>query len=381
MKHKPLTRAHKLSVCVIGKNEAKHVGRMLDSIKGHADEVVFVDTGSTDKTIEIVKRYGVKLVEWAWRDDFAAARNVSIENASHDWVQIIDCDHVQTKGSSQAIHEGMAKPLNALNMWIHDANSITAKVDDVIQGRARQGDAYSWTGVIRKSAAPGPWFHRCIHEDMSRWLVDVGPVGVLMRAHYAHFGAIKTERDKTGKNDRNQRLLRKAIEQDPNDFVPHTYLAHEYIGSGDHGEAIEIVNKAWEHVKDVQLRGVHRLRLTVARAWLSHAMKKPEFTLNSCRELEQLDGEHPDIDFFRGLAWEMLGDIQKSIFFLRRASERYEPNPKQWLQRYVLKSAIDAALLRVESMCDTTQLVHVCPRYSGGETATPRFISPLAMGA
>lgn len=83
-----------LSVCIIVKNEADLLGRCLNSIKSAADELIIVDTGSTDNTVEIAESMGAKVICTQWRDDFAWARNISIEHASGSWILWLDADDV-----------------------------------------------------------------------------------------------------------------------------------------------------------------------------------------------------------------------------------------------------------------------------------------------
>lgn len=81
-----------LSGCLIVKNEEKHLERCLKSLVNKVDEIVVVDTGSTDKTKEIAREYTEKVFEYEWKNDFAAARNYSLEKATGDWILVIDAD-------------------------------------------------------------------------------------------------------------------------------------------------------------------------------------------------------------------------------------------------------------------------------------------------
>ena len=84
--------ALKISACYMVKNEEKNLPRSIDSIKNQVDEMVIVDTGSTDKTINIAKSYGAKIIETTWQDDFSTPRNMAIEEASGDWIIFLDAD-------------------------------------------------------------------------------------------------------------------------------------------------------------------------------------------------------------------------------------------------------------------------------------------------
>lgn len=81
-----------LSVCIITKNEEKNIGKCLESLSGYGFELVVTDTGSTDHTREIVKKYTDRLYEFEWCDDFAAAKNFCISRASSEVVMVIDSD-------------------------------------------------------------------------------------------------------------------------------------------------------------------------------------------------------------------------------------------------------------------------------------------------
>jgi tetratricopeptide (TPR) repeat protein len=81
-----------LSFCTIVKNEAANLSRCLDSVKPYVDELVIVDTGSTDNTIAIAQQYGAKIGTFEWCNDFAAARNEALSMVTGDWVLVLDAD-------------------------------------------------------------------------------------------------------------------------------------------------------------------------------------------------------------------------------------------------------------------------------------------------
>ena len=83
-----------ISLCMIVKNEEKVLERCLDSIYDLMDEVVIVDTGSTDRTMEIAKRYTKNIYRFAWVNDFSAARNFAFSRASCEYIYSADADEV-----------------------------------------------------------------------------------------------------------------------------------------------------------------------------------------------------------------------------------------------------------------------------------------------
>ena len=81
-----------LTFCIIVKNEEKNLPRCLASVKNVVDEIVVLDTGSTDRTPEIAQEFGAKVHYFEWCNDFAAARNESLKYVTGDWVLVLDAD-------------------------------------------------------------------------------------------------------------------------------------------------------------------------------------------------------------------------------------------------------------------------------------------------
>jgi glycosyltransferase involved in cell wall biosynthesis len=83
-----------ISVCMIVKDEADYLRQCLESIKDITDELIVVDTGSTDATVEIATEFGAKVLNFEWCEDFSAARNESLKHATREWTLVIDADEL-----------------------------------------------------------------------------------------------------------------------------------------------------------------------------------------------------------------------------------------------------------------------------------------------
>lgn len=81
-----------ISVCIIAKNEESHIAECLRRLQPYGFEIVLVDTGSTDHTVELARKYTDKIYRFEWCGDFSAAKNYTMEKASHDWILSLDCD-------------------------------------------------------------------------------------------------------------------------------------------------------------------------------------------------------------------------------------------------------------------------------------------------
>lgn len=92
-----------LSIAMIVKNEEQVLGRILGQVQSFCDELIIVDTGSTDNTVELAKSFGAKLYHFEWIDDFSAARNYAFAQCTSDWIMWLDADDVITEAQQQNI--------------------------------------------------------------------------------------------------------------------------------------------------------------------------------------------------------------------------------------------------------------------------------------
>mgnify|MGYP004589551867 FL=1 len=121
-----------LSICIITKNEEQNIKRCLSCLSDTELEIIVVDTGSTDRTKEIASEYTDFVYDFAWKDDFAAAKNYAISKASNEYVMVIDSDEFLEKTDLVQLEE-----------------LIEAHPDDV--GRIRRINVFSRDGVGRRT--------------------------------------------------------------------------------------------------------------------------------------------------------------------------------------------------------------------------------------
>ena len=92
-----------ISLCMITLNEEKFIGKCLKHIKPYVDEIIIVDGGFKDKTVEIAKKYGAKIIYHKWNNNFAKQRNISLRYATKEWIFVADPDEVQEKKLLQSL--------------------------------------------------------------------------------------------------------------------------------------------------------------------------------------------------------------------------------------------------------------------------------------
>lgn len=99
-----------LSVCLIVRNEERHLARCLESVKSLAPQIVVVDTGSTDDTKKMASGLGAEVFDFAWTGDFAAARNVSLDRARGRWILVLDADEYLPAASVESLRSLIETP-------------------------------------------------------------------------------------------------------------------------------------------------------------------------------------------------------------------------------------------------------------------------------
>jgi len=112
----------KLSACTIAKNEALNIGKSIDSYKDYVDEIIIVDTGSIDETAEIAKAKGAKVLNFEWKNDFSAAKNFALDNATGDWIIFLDADEWFDGDSAKHIKEAIESAVS------QNYNSVACKL-------------------------------------------------------------------------------------------------------------------------------------------------------------------------------------------------------------------------------------------------------------
>ncbi|MGK7930973.1 MAG: glycosyltransferase [Microcystaceae cyanobacterium] len=114
-----------LSLCMIVKNEEKTLPSCLESVKNLVDEMVVVDTGSTDKTIKIAEELGAKVPSITWPNNFAIARNEALQFTSGDWILVLDADEVLTEEIIPDIKKAIEQPdALVINLIRHEIGAI-----------------------------------------------------------------------------------------------------------------------------------------------------------------------------------------------------------------------------------------------------------------
>ena len=107
----------KLSACLIVKNEEQRLAQCLDSLRSLANEIIVVDTGSSDRTVTIAQEYQARVFHFAWNDDFSQARNYAIAQAKGEWILVIDADELLEQSAIAILQTVMQKIKSSVGSW------------------------------------------------------------------------------------------------------------------------------------------------------------------------------------------------------------------------------------------------------------------------
>lgn len=221
-----------ISVCIIGKNEEKYLDDCLKHLSIYDWEIVFVDTGSTDKTREIALKYTDKVFDFEWIKDFSAARNFAASKASRDWILAVDCDEFLEPFDVTSLKQ-MMKDYPQSSAFINQCNLS----EDLIN--------YTRNEVYR--FYPKIFFHwiNTIHEQLVR--IDGKPATSFHSGiSVMHYGYIEGKTNLKEKNERNLELLLDIIKKEPDNPYHYFQVGISYINLRDYESAVTYLTKATE---------------------------------------------------------------------------------------------------------------------------------------
>ncbi len=240
------TKDPKVTLAMIVRNEDAHIAECLESMKDHVDEIVIVDTGSTDKTVEICERFGAKIFHHPWEDSFSVARNFAISHVETPWLIQLDADEIMEKAHARQVRD-----------QVRAAHKTTANlVHMVLINKAKGSDeemSVINTGKIMR-VIPSLHFVNRVHNK----LICPGDIIQSSLTIYHHGYALPDQDVMAKKKDRTTRLLLIQADEQPDDPETFHYLAIQHLRMDDFHKAIWIGTKAadlWaKHDPDSQLR-------------------------------------------------------------------------------------------------------------------------------
>jgi len=228
----------RLSLAMIVKNEQQHLAHCLESVRDLVDEMVVLDTGSTDDTVKMARSFGARVESFTWIDDFAAARNASIECCTGDWILVLDADESIDPLDHGLIRQALENAeIQGYMLWLRNymrsgayvGSSGAAQRNDA---RYREGSAYSHhiprraLRLFRRQSEPV--YRNRVHEVAEAWFEEKQLPLADLEATIHHFGKIDFERDLAKQAEYTRMAKAEALER-PRDPDAHYNVIQEAV--------------------------------------------------------------------------------------------------------------------------------------------------------
>lgn len=373
----------KISLCMITKDEEDFLPQCFDSVKALVDEIIVVDTGSTDGTVDIAATYGAKIYHHPWEDDYSKHRNQAIAYAGGEWILVMDADEVIAPRDIDQIramlHSVEAEGFTfTLRNYENDYNlaNLTINPNDYEEGVGYPGFIPQDLVRLFKND-PDIYFTGKVHETVTKSFQESGKLVFNTGIPIHHYGKVRKNRIYQ-KQQIYLKLGKDKILQNPNDHIAYKGLADQYLELGMPEEALEVLNRGIALFPDmVELlfnRGLAFDRLNrpeeakIEYVWVLE--RKPDH-LGACHNLSQiyfnerlvektvevlnrgvaLGLRHPAVYFLLGRAYDAAGNWEKALEKFDRVIERQPDFPDINCYKAVIflnRNMYDAALKALE---------------------------------
>ncbi|MBI5106282.1 MAG: glycosyltransferase [Solirubrobacterales bacterium] len=302
-----------LSLCMIVKDEEAMLPRCLAAVRDAVDELIVVDTGSTDRTVQIAEDFGARVLHHTWTGDFSAARNVSFDAATGDWFMFLDADEVLVEGDAGRLRavtgrtwrEGMFLVETNHTGDLEDGTSVTHNALRVFRNRPE----YRFAGRI--------------HEQIAHKLPDIPERLEITDVRIEHFGYLGAVRDAKEKSRRNVELLEKQVAEGGDSPFLHFNLGSEYGAAGEPQKALEHFRTAWQKLDGDEARVRYGFFPSLSARYVKalHACEHYDEAIRTGDEILRLLPGFTDVVFEQGVAHSGKGDADAAVGCFRRCLE------------------------------------------------------------
>lgn len=231
-----------ISLCMIVKNEEKNIVHCLQSVKNYVDEIIVLDTGSTDRTPLLAEKLGAKVFYANWEEDFSKARNLSKQYARGEWIFFLDADEVLPPQTGQGLKELTKK------------NKVEGYTFRIINYTSSKEDCQKQIGINLRMFRNNPnyIFEGALHEQVKPSILRTNPNAVILHCDSSilHYGYCKDHTNRKEKNLRNIAILQKVLKENPTDHFNHYNLAVSYYVNGQLEKAKTHFQLAKHHASD-----------------------------------------------------------------------------------------------------------------------------------
>lgn len=292
-----------ISICMMVKDEENNIIRCLNSLRpilqNIDSELIIIDTGSKDKTVEISKEYTNKIFFHKWNDDFSGMRNKSISYAKGKWILIIDADEeiINCSNIIEFLKSSKDEPfktglLNVKNMQNLSDESQYAMLKS--PRLFRNDGSFHYEGIVHNN----PIFKQPT-IDLETTII--------------HYGYIEENVEVLNKKFiRTSTLLKCALDKEPENIYYMFQLSVTHTSHNDYFEAYKIIKNAYELLNKCKNKTKYKY-VYYQMALCSLKLEEDEIAKRVCEEGLKIDNEYIDLMFYLGKAKGLLGEYEESI--------------------------------------------------------------------
>lgn len=240
-----------ISLCMITKNEEQFIEESLKFVQDFVDEIIIIDTGSTDKTKEIAKHFTNKIYDFIWNDNFSAPRNEALKHATGDWILVLDADEILPPESKSKIKEAISSSQYAAyflpqvtftNIYTNDPLFVPSPI--TIKDKTFAG--YTAGDIIRlfqnkKTITYDYFVHETVEFSLRKQNLKIG----WLAAPFLHLHELKEQTKVHGKQEYYAGLSLKNIEKYPTHAKNyHDISVYYHTYKREEQKALEYAEKA-----------------------------------------------------------------------------------------------------------------------------------------
>lgn len=345
-----------LSLIMITKNNEADLDRCLSSVKGLVDEIIIVDTGSTDKTKEIAEKYTYKVFDYKWINDFSAAKNYALSFAKGKWVINLDADESLSPGDHKIILDMIKNaPIEVGGFSLIQRNYtnnlgqfglVSTKDDEYTESRVATG--FVPRRVVRIFRSDKKiFFEGVVHDSVEKSILRSRMVEETSIPIH-HYGMLTRD---------NKERTKMYVEIEKNNLKPNDFFQLYQIGAqvhslGELDEALAWLDKCLVMNKGFMLAWLEKGTIYLEKGDLSEAKK--------CLQEAASLGQHEMIYGHLGIVHAQLGDFDMAIDYFRRAIRL---NPKNADFCFNLGLALTSANRKTEAGYAFKKAVELNPKY------------------
>jgi len=309
-----------LSVAMIVKDEEGRIGDAIGSVSPIADQIVVVDTGSTDNTIDRAKSLGAEIYEHVWRDDFSAARNESLHHCRGDWIFVLDADEVVAERDLDLFRALTQTEKDVAYRFVSRNYGFNSELTGWVPCDPK--DLYArgcpgWhpsikTRLFRRN--PEVRFEGRIHELVMKSLDSLGIPRILSGVPIHHYGRAQSPRRLRVKQEYYLALGKQKAFDNPADAKSHFELGNQLHELGDYEGAAESYRRALEIEPNSAV-------LLANLGSVYHKVGDFVSAKKSYQRALELEPYHPDSMRNLGVTMACMGEYDGAIECLSNAAE------------------------------------------------------------